>query len=474
MKKFLAISIVFLLAIMFTVPAMAVEADFKGAYRVRGWSFKYNPMDPNNNTSTNSYMRMRLRLDPTLKVTDDLSVTARIDMLDGVMYGDPSYSTGAGKATDGRINTSAPSSTNASTHTHSVTTNNLRVHRAYLTYKSPIGGIVAGRMKGGTWGTWFADGEDDYDRLIYVVPVDQFTFAATYEKVGEGAMTYPNTKSNKDNDKYYLSGTYKADNIEAGALLAFYNYGMLPDLAGYLASGKAYGLTPYAIAKFGIFSVESEISYYTGKATFNPTDLGQGTRKDKDIEVWGAYLQAGVDLSPVEIKAGYAYASGDANTGANGGDGEKFKSYCYLGTGQTFQPLFILTGQDYDLYGSLGGLGNLANPSAQNVTLGTSSNRTTSTDGYSLGYLNVNVKPIDNLTVGLVVGLSQADDVPKNWVSKSHGTEYDFVTNWKIVENLNYQFIGAYLQSGDYFKQTNNKAEIKNPYVFYNELKLSF
>ena len=53
-------------------------------------------------------------------------------------------------------------------------------------------------------------------------------------------------------------------------------------------------------------------------------------------------------------------------------------------------------------------------------------------------------------------------------------SEYDFTLTWDIFENLEYKFVAAYLDAGDYWKLGNESAEVEDTYSLYNSITLSF
>ena len=54
------------------------------------------------------------------------------------------------------------------------------------------------------------------------------------------------------------------------------------------------------------------------------------------------------------------------------------------------------------------------------------------------------------------------------------GNEYDLKLTWKPWENLEYQFIVAYLEVGDFWRQGNAATQIDDLTTFYNSLTISF
>jgi hypothetical protein len=74
------------------------------------------------------------------------------------------------------------------------------------------------------------------------------------------------------------------------------------------------------------------------------------------------------------------------------------------------------------------------------------------------------VTPMDRSTPGL--GLGKIDD--------DMGSEYDFTLTWKCLDNLEYKFVAAYLDAGDFYKQGDDNVDLENTYTFYNSLTLTF
>ncbi|MBF0199847.1 MAG: hypothetical protein HQK66_00760 [Desulfamplus sp.] len=196
------------------LPVHALEVDFNGEFYVEGiFNSSENMLEAD---ASSSYRQMRLRVQTTFKISDNLSLITRFDALEKVLSSnDSSFDTdddGSGWDSD-------------------VDDDNIDFDRAYLSYISPIGLFDIGRMKGVTWGTSFCDDESDTDRIRYVLPVPmgegKLYIAAVAEKVTENDMG--TQFSSKDNDKYYLGFVYRTDDYSAGLLSAFYNFKRFQD-----------------------------------------------------------------------------------------------------------------------------------------------------------------------------------------------------------------------------------------------------
>ncbi len=216
MKRLSIIMSVFI-ALAVAAPSFAIEFDatgtlkFQGAYNQNSSSNMSNK-DKAGNTiddKADSYRDMRLRVRTELKVTDKITLVTRFDALDKVLSSSDS-AIAAGEDDD-----------------------NIDFDRAYMEIVSPIGLFVIGRQEGVTWGTTWADDEADTDRIKYVLPIpvgdgdDKFYVGIVAEKVSEEDKGY--AKTDKDNDKYYISGTYVSEIFRSGLLLGFYDFRTFQD-----------------------------------------------------------------------------------------------------------------------------------------------------------------------------------------------------------------------------------------------------
>jgi hypothetical protein len=172
MKRITLIAVVLGLCLALAAPVMALDVEFSGQYRTRGYYIDKSDMGTiNGDNIDQSYMDMRFRLQTIFKVNENISVTTRFDALDNKKWGDklPGY-TGAYALQGGSADQNPDDQANVD------------FDRAYATIKTPIGGFLFGRMKDNSWGTSFSDTEGDGDRLVYVVPIKNWIFAAVYEK----------------------------------------------------------------------------------------------------------------------------------------------------------------------------------------------------------------------------------------------------------------------------------------------------
>ncbi|MBF0203989.1 MAG: hypothetical protein HQK67_06655 [Desulfamplus sp.] len=202
MKKVLLFAVLcFFVAGMSPVSA-TLETEFGGEFYVEGILNSNQNMLESDNTV--DYRQMRLRVQTTFKVSDNLSLITRFDALEKIL------------------------SSEDSAFDNNEDDDNIDFDRAYLAYISPIGLFEVGRMKGVTWGTSFADDEDDTDRIKYTVPIEvgdgKIYLFGVAEKVSEF-----DPMIDDDNDKFYIGGVFKNETITAGFISSLYSYNKFPD-----------------------------------------------------------------------------------------------------------------------------------------------------------------------------------------------------------------------------------------------------
>ena len=416
MKKFTIIALALCLAFVMAAPVMAVDANFSGAYRVRG--FYVSQYDLRDTTPSHDFMDMRFRLQTKFKASDILSVTVRFDALDGHVWGDATKSKEV-----------------------------VDFDRAYMTIKAPIGTFDIGRMKGGTWGTKFLDSDTEKDRIKFTKKIENSTLYLVYQKNTEADDATSVSAADQDSETYYVLAKQKMENTTIGLLLAFTNDKINAD-----RTKRKYGAAPYFVSKFGPLAVQGELAYNWGE-----TDYDAAASADEDIKELAYNLEATYKFGPASVQVGYAFVSGDNNSSDN--EDSAFDD----GVGNDWEKLFILTTNEVALLDkNLGGIGNL---SADGATLDAS--------GAKIFYGGVTFSPLDNLKLGVVVGSADADEAPTGY-QDDYGVEYDFTLNWKIYDNLTYKAIAAFLEAGDYFKEGSTPANFDDTYALFHQLQLKF
>ena len=394
----------------FALAAPATAVDVDFSGDYTVKGFYTSHWDLDKDTASNAYMNMCFSLETVFKASDILSVTTNFDALDGVW----------GENT-GKTNTDFT--------------------RAYMTIKAPIGTFSVGRMIAGVWGTSFLDDEVDRDRIKYVKKIDNLTLYALFQKNAENDdATGPADASDEDSDTYYLLGKYKAESTTSGLLLAFTNNKTNPD-----ATTHVYTAIPYFVSKFGPLAVQGELGYKWGETDYD------ADQDDLDIKKLAYNLEATYNFGPASVMAGYAFVSGDD-------DATDDENSAYGGVGADWEKLFILT-YDEDPVNNLGNVGNL-------TAIGDY--------GAKIIYGGATFSPLDNLELGVVVGMADADEVQLRNQEDDIGVEYDLTLNWQIYDNLTYTAIAAFLDAGDIWKGGVADEEIENTYALFHQLELAF
>ena len=481
MKKIITTGATLLMALIMAAPSFAaMETKVTGTFTLDG-VLNLNPgLDSDDDAKeTVSYREMELRLNTETKINDKITFFTRFDILDKVL---------------------------SSQYTNTVADeddDNIQFDHAWMRIISPIGVFQVGRKTGVKWGTDFFDDGNDYgtDRAEYILPIpvgdDKFVFGAVAEKAFETKQT------NRDNDKFYLTGTYVSKEWKTGLLAGYYNYNTFsasnyetaiePEINAFmaapgLATGMAFAaaaqndykpridggvlyLAPYFSGKVGPLKVNAEFGYINGEADLKPESavlqvaalvnpaLEAGLRDayaKKDVNAMCYWLEVGYPMEKANVEIGYAFMSGDKD----GSTGD-LEYAGLLGQGEDWEKMFILTGDDTGLDTSLGGNGNiLERNTAMNVA------------GMSLMYVGGSYNVTDSLSLGGIFGMAKADEARTGW-DDDYGMELDLTLSWKFLENLQYKATAAHLFAGDFWKG-GAATKIDDVTALYHELVLSF
>lgn len=487
MKRTMMIAALIGMALLIAIPAFALNTKFSGELRMQG--FSHDNVNLSNDSSTDSYYRSRFRLKTVFEINDNISVTGQFDALDKYW----------GKPDDEYFSTTTLQNEKVETD------DNFDWDIAYATIKTKVGGFLVGRQWNSQWGCFgIGDSTGPVDRILYLLPIENFTFVAYAQKYNEYDENPSDLISDADNDKYVALVRYQGENLEAGYLQAFYNFKQFPAMRDLIATrngvqflrtlptatreailanssgipyanyARAYIADPYFVAKFGGFSLKGEFIYGWGDADFD------GSAKDLDVEIMQYVFEAGYETGPVSFRGGYWYMSGDNDT-----TDDKHESVAYIEPNRDLDIAFLLTGDNdhytSDLTSTLGGgIGNFAGNS-QDLTADNPYAGGLALAGAKMFYLGFDYKPIDTVTLGLTWANAKADKPPgpniyagatKEW-DDDVGDEFDFKVVWKPWPNLEYKFIAAYLDAGDFWKQGGTK-QIDDLTTFYNALTISF
>ncbi|MFP4475481.1 MAG: hypothetical protein ACLFOY_07950 [Desulfatibacillaceae bacterium] len=494
MKKTFVAAMVMAVAILMAAPAMALDFSSDGYFRVRGF-YNSHPLlleevEPNANSTldqdddSDAWMDQRLRVNSKLTVMKGLDVLTRFRACNGY-WGD-----GGAKE------------------------NVMQWKRVWMSITTPVGLFDVGRMSAFAWGTLFVDSEDSADRIKWTLPLaDQFFLIAIFQKNTELDAEYfgVDNANDADSDTYYLAGVYRSEMLNAGLLGAYTNHKTEsenqwqpnPLNPGFNLdpqfSADIFAFLPYFKFNMGNFRMQGELAYKWGSVDFerdNQFAMAQpvnGGIPDYDIDALAWNLEAGFDHSMFGAEIGYAWVSGDTTQTDD-------ELSAYGGVGADWCKLYILTDTNNDLYTNLGTTGNLAGAGNADTlgqigadyfdtNWGVNPTYNPGNTGSKIFYLGGYFKPMESLKLGLIYGNAKAEQTPTingvSW-SQDYGNEIDFVLEWAMFDNLNYTFIAAYLDAGDYFADAafyNNSVvgaassadvQLENNITLAHELKLTF
>ncbi len=492
------------IAIAVAVPSFAVEFDATGSLRFQG-VYNQNAASSDDN-KPDSYRDMRLRVKTELKVTDKITLVTRFDALDKVL------------------------SSNDSAFEEESDGENIDFDRAYMKIISPVGLFVIGRQEGITWGTSFADDEDDTDRIKYVLPIpvgdNKLYIGIVAEKVGEEDKG--TALSNKDNDKYYVSATYVAENFRAGFLTGFYHFNTFQDpgqatlykalnavggpeaAAAALADATKYGTLAAAAGadldanlagQYGILYNTALASpalaaagalqsltrgttaagkvwlispYFTGKfgGLGISTELDYITGKT-EYDVSGADDR---DVAAYSFMFETTYDAGPAgfqigfatSSGDTDFSDDDIESMGYVSPGLDWGKMFILSADDHGMNTTLG-VNNMGNHAGD----GFGDSSTTLLAGYQMFYIGADFDVNETMNIGTIMCMSKADDAPDTF-DDDQGFEVDVTFGWKMMDNLQYTGTIAYLAAGDYWKGAGEAGDGDDTIALFHRLELTF
>lgn len=416
MKKFMILALALVATFMFVVPAMAVDVEFSGHYRVRG--FWTDNMELNKDESeSDAAFDHRIRIKPVFKITDNITLTTRFDGQDNRAWGDDTGVTG----TRGSGTTSKE---------------DFGLERVYADINLDTVTLRVGRMAAGFCGISYCDSEGDADRIKVILnDIDPFYLDFTYQKTEEN--DYQGDEADEDFDAYYLHGFYTSETLFAGLLWGYYDDAGSSEtltaaetIAGVPSTYKAnYWLyNPYIQGTAGPIAYMAEAQWFTG----DYRDYTDST-SDVDYDAWRWIVDLAFNADPGSVGAGWAHSDGrdateDDYTIADGG-------------GNDWQPFLILT--HYYANANLGGLGNL-----------NQNNNDAGLDelGFDIYYVYGSYTPMEKLTLSAILGWAYADEDNTTALGKVDddiGWEFNIGAKYQIMDNLSYDVTLGYFSPGD-------------------------
>jgi hypothetical protein len=424
MKRLSVVALALAAAMLFAIPAMAVDMDLSGHYRVRGFFEDNTDLDEDIGAS-DAALDMRLRLEPVVKVHDNLKLTMRFDGQDNRMWGDTTDIKGTAVA-DGN--------------------EDIGLERVYLDATFDMIGLRVGRMSAGTCGLKFCDSDTDADRIKVILRnIDPFYLDYTYQKSVEddynsGSAT---DTADEDSDAHWIHGFFSDEAMTTGLLFGYYSDKTASDASLY---DRTYWLfDPYFKGTFGPFAVEAEIQWFTGEY-FEYDTAAAGT--DRDYDAMRYIIDAAYNFGPGSVGVGYAHADGQKVNNAAGNEDYTIPSDG-LG-GNDWEPFLILTANSAN--SGLGGT-SLKNFNSANATTAVKE------FGFDIYYLYGSYVPMEKLTLKGIVGFAYADETntpsyPEATVNVDDeiGWEFDLGAKYQLMDNLAYDITFGWMEAGDLYK----------------------
>jgi predicted porin len=315
-------------------------------------------------------------------------------------------------------------------------------------------GIKIGHMPLSLGEKIFLDNErfGDDAIVVWIDPLKELHIAAATAKIQEGpGGTEDLYDHSTDLDAYALLGTYMIDkdntiglnwtwshsdsNVPAfgGAKhnveeLNHHNFGLHANGTLNIGDGLTYG---------------AEVDWQTG--TIDGADAAGG--EDIDLNGWGCIAKLGYMLDPVNIRAMFAYGSGDDDATDNDFD----EMQTFLGPDYGFTARKVHVARVYERAvrtasiqaGLTTGDIDITNTGIANTTV------------YNLG---LDIEAMKDLTFtldGFILQASETgawEDTVGGNVDDDLGWEVDVTMNYKIAKNLNYFVEAGYFKAGDFYE----------------------
>lgn len=341
----------------------------------------------------NTWMEHDMRIYPTLKVNDNITMKADIRLLNDEMFDDTQ---------DG---------------THEITANKI-----YMIYKSPIGTWTMGKTAAGAWGSPFLNNATTGNRIIYQPDLGDspFSMKLIHQRNNEadGGAGSMNSTAEQDQNQYYAHVGYKTDAVNLTALYIRTRYGA--------NDTDKDDIFAQAVLPLGPANIVTEIHH-----GFGDTPGSNAVSRD----TWGGMLLVtGKIAENVNAGAIGFYASGQD---ANSTDDENEMGAA--GLGADFEPLYIMTGDNMGILNGSGG----ANAVATNALIQESGVK-------AIGaFADFTASP--KLTLHAAVGTGWADETAAGQ-DDEYGWEFDLGASYKLLDNLTYDLHFGYWAIGDYVK----------------------
>lgn len=431
--------------------AAAVEFKMSGTYLVDGAYLSDSrgtgvdlTQAANESTPSDAYFLHTFEIKPTMKVNDKISMASVIRLADDTIWGGQ---------TDGDTEGLAG-------------TEDVYVHHLYMDYASPIGKARFGRTAAGAYGTSFRDFDLRENRIMWwpsflAKPWSTLFYLA--KATDNRNVNDPLTdESDADSTKYVARVYYQNDTIDSGLHYGYYN-----DMnTSATSSARKQELTAYGKFKLDNYFINGELTHFFGEQDFDAA-----ATLDLDYDSWGGMLQAGGTFDALTVTGTYFYAQGDDKSNDDEINTFFATTGASAGSGDLFEPLYILTGRHTGML---------------NNDLFTGNTGVMATSGVHAFVLAADYAVSNQLNLHGAIGYAKADEAVRTTVAgvavapsylgrdDEYGWEYNVGAAYKLLDNLTYEAHFGYLDTGDFFKSTATTDDTENVYVLTHSLTMTF
>jgi len=304
--------------------------------------------------------------------------------------------------------------------------------------------------------------------LVWVDPMKELHILAGTTKLNEGSTSSGILNHTDDLDGYVLLATYQLDkdNLIGANWLWAHSDGNCPssvseDEEGNVVSSPSPNIDNLNFHNVGVhangkiaglsYAVEGDFQFGKLEALSEAEVLDRGILfPDRDIDAkgWAVYAKLGYNLDIVNLRASFAYGSGDDN--ANDGDCEEFQTLQGPDYGATARLVHYTQIYERTVRTAAASAALTTTPGGNTTNTGIAN-----TTYYNLG---VDVNPLKDVSISLDGFFLQAsetgawEDQLETSVDKDLGWEVDAKATYKITKNLSYFVEAGWFSAGDFYK----------------------
>ena len=429
MKKLISVAAALGLVAGVATTASAMDFSVSGMYQVEGYYLDnangagFTTLDevaPQDEAGSDSWWVHTFLMKPELKVNDKITMKADIRFLKDTDWG-----------TAGADNLGVDSGNQR-----------IDIDKIYMEYMSPIGKFRVGRTPASSWQGAYLNSPTNADRIYFFPKMDSpwSSYVFLQKKVeGDAGLGADTAHTDSDFDIYEATIAYTSKETKGAIGYNYYN----DKNSSALAESQYHILKGYVKQTFADLWVEAEVQYSFGDKPDYDTEV-VGVTEDEDLDTLAFMAAVGTSFDNLKVSALYFYASGDDDTRAGEGVENALGSGTGGGTGDGFNPYYILTGDHTGMLNS--------DEYAVNALMG-------QLGVHCIG-ISADLAVSDKLTLhGAVAYAMSAEDEVKYGAAANQKREYDSEYGWevdlgasyKLLDNLTYEVRAAYFDVGDAF-----------------------